>query len=211
MCSGCFRGAGGYDFPRDPNSPSDRDALFWIPPLQPDAVLLAAAPAPFAPAAMPINLSHLPGIDLRRAEDGFHAFWRPAGVGLQFWMRDMPIDAPITYATTLYFDAFFELRVHAALRLWRIMSGRTPGPSYRDMPAQLRRLNILRLRAVDARNAGASYRKIAEVLLNFHGSKEDFESDPRKNKVRRLAADGDALVHDGYRVFLHYPIKLKRG
>ncbi len=78
------------------------------------------------------------------------------------------------------------------------------------MPAQLRQLNILRLRAVDARKAGASYRKIAEVLLNFRGGKEDFEHDPRKSKARRLVMDGDAYVHGGYREFLYYPVKLKR-
>ncbi|MEJ1978604.1 MAG: DUF2285 domain-containing protein [Acetobacteraceae bacterium] len=105
----------------------------------------------------------------------------------------------------LPFDAFFELRVHAARRLWRTLMGRSPGPSFRDMPSQLRQLNILRLRAFDGRQAGASYRKIAEVLLGFHGTKEDFESDPRKNKARRLVADADRLTHGGYRVFLHYP------
>lgn len=181
-----------------------------MPSLQPEAVLLATALTPFRPAATPINLMHLPGLDARPAGDGWHGFCQRADVGLQFWMRDLPIDAAATYAVTLYCDAFFELRLHAARRLWRILSDRPPGSPYREMPTQFRRLNILRLRAVDGRRAGASYRKLAEVLLNFHGSKEDFESDPRKNKVRRLAADGDALVHDGYRVFLYYPIKLKR-
>ncbi len=172
--------------------------------------MLAACPAPFAAAAMPVNLMRLPGIDLRAAEDGWHALWRRADAGLQFWLREMPGDAAQTYAVMLSFDAFFELRIHAARRLWRVISGRKPGPPYNDMPEQFRRLNILRLRAVDGRNAGASYRKIAEVLLDFHGSKEEFETDPRKSKIRRLAADGDALVHEGYRIFLHYPVKLKR-
>ncbi len=172
--------------------------------------MLAASPAPFAPAAMPLNLKRLPGIELRSAEDGWHAFWRPADAALQFWLPKMPGDAALTYAVTLSFDAFFELRLHAARRLWRVVSGRKPGPPYNDMPRQFRQLNILRLRTVDGRRAGASYRKIAEVLLDFHGSKDDFETDPRRNKIRRLAEDGDALVHEGYRTFLHYPVKLKR-
>ena len=43
-------------------------------------------------------------------------------------------------------------------------------------------------RALDARLDGDSYRTIAEVLLGFRGTKEDFENDPRKNKARRLVA-----------------------
>lgn len=173
-------------------------------------MLLSLASAPFPAAAIPIDLTHLLGSDLRQAEDGWHGFWRPAEIALQFWTQGMPVEAPATYVANLPFDAFFELRVHAARRLWRTLMGRPPGPSFRDMPSQLRQLNILRLRAFDGRQAGASYRKIAEVLLGFHGTKEDFESDPRKNKARRLVADADRLTHGGYRVFLHYPVKLKR-
>lgn len=159
---------------------------------------------------MPIDLTRLPGIDWRRAADGWHGFWRQANSGLQFWTGNRPIDTGAAYAVTLSLDAFFELRLHAAWRFWRILSGRAPGDPYGEMPAQLRQLNILRLRAVDARKAGASYRKIAEVLLNFRGGKEDFEHDPRKSKTRRLVTDGDAYVHGGYREFLYYPVKLKR-
>lgn len=46
------------------------------------------------------------------------------------------------------------------------------------------------------------------VLLGFRGSKEDFELDPRKNKSRRLIAHGVKMMRGGYRLLLHYPIKL---
>ena len=48
---------------------------------------------------------------------------------------------------------------------------------------------------------------IAEVLLGFRGTKEDFENDPRKNKARRLVAHGIKMTRGGYRLLLHYPIK----
>lgn len=67
--------------------------------------------------------------------------------------------------------------------------------------------HILTLRALDARLRGESYRTIAEVLLGFRGTKEDFESDPRKNKARRLVAHGIKMMRGGYRLLLHYPIK----
>ncbi|WP_412772390.1 DUF2285 domain-containing protein [Nitrobacter sp.] len=72
-------------------------------------------------------------------------------------------------------DAFHELRSHAAHRLGRSLRGRAPGRDFRKMPAQLRRFHILSLRALDAHQRGESYRTIAEVLLSFRGSKEDWE------------------------------------
>ncbi|MDQ7775225.1 MAG: DUF2285 domain-containing protein [Paracoccus aminovorans] len=63
---------------------------------------------------------------------------------------------------------------------------------------------------LDARLHGESYRTIAEVLLGFQGTKEDFESDPRKNKARRLVAHGVRMMRGGYRLLLHYPIKLPK-
>jgi len=52
-----------------------------------------------------------------------------------------------------------------------------------------------------------SYRSIAEILLGFRGTKEDFESDPRKNKARRLVSHGIKMMRGGYRLLLHYPVK----
>ena len=104
-------------------------------------------------------------------------------------------------------NTFLELRTHAARRLWRSLNGRAPGPDFRAVPAQLRQWYTLSLRALDARLHGESYRTIAEVLLGFRGSKEDFEGDPRKNKARRLVAHGIKMMRGGYRLLLHYPIK----
>ena len=89
----------------------------------------------------------------------------------------------------------------------RALSGRPAGPDYRALPAQLRQWHILSLRALDARLRGESYRAIAEVVLGFRGTKEDFEVDARKNKARRLVAHGIKMMRGGYRLLLHYPIK----
>lgn len=116
----------------------------------------------------------------------------------------------MSYAVTLQMDSFLELRAHAARRLWRSLTGRAPGPEFRAMPAQFRQFHILSLRALDARLREVSYRKIAEVLLGFRGDKTDWESDPRKNRARRLAANGLRMMRGGYRTLLHYPIKLPK-
>lgn len=154
-----------------------------------------------------MTLAHLDGLDLRRAVDGWHGIWRIDGVEHQFWLRRAVPDAPAFYTPQLSWDDFYELRSHAARRLWRSIRGRSPGPDFRAIPAQLRQWHILSLRALDARLRGESYRTIAEVLLSFQGTKEDFESDPRKNKARRLVVHGIEMMRGGYRLLLHYPIK----
>lgn len=169
----------------------------------------AASPAR-AFAVAPVDLTRLPGLDLRRAADGWHGVWRTDGVVHQFWLTERLSDGAAVYTLTLPFDTLFELRAHAARRLWRALNGRSPGRPFRAMPAQLRELHIQTLRALDARQYGESYRTIAEVLLGFHGTKTDWESDPRKNKARRLVATGQRMMRGGYRTLLHYPIKLAR-
>ena len=109
-----------------------------------------------------------------------------------------PSDAAAVYTLTLPFDALFELRAHAARRLWRTLNDRSPGGPFRAMPDQLREFHILTLRALDARQCGESYRTIAEALLGFHRTQTDWEGDPRKNKARRLVASGRA--HDAGRL-----------
>ncbi len=155
-----------------------------------------------------VALAHLDGLDLRRAADGWHGVWQVGDIAHQFWLPDTVPDAAAFYAVTLPMDSFLELRVHAARRLWRSLTRRRPGPPIGVLPDQLREWHVLSLRALDARLRGESYRVIAEVLLGFQGTKEDFEGDPSKNKARRLVAHGIKMMRGGYRLLLHYPVKL---
>ncbi|WP_206612792.1 DUF2285 domain-containing protein [Paenirhodobacter populi] len=155
-----------------------------------------------------IKLAQLDGLDLHRAADGWHGIWRADGVAHQLWLPRAAPDTSTFYGTFLPLDAFYELRSHAARRFWRSVEGRRPGPEFRAMPAQLRNWHILSLRALDARLHGASHRTIAEALLGFSGTKEDWEVDPRKSKARRLVAHGIKMMRGGYRLLLHYPIKV---
>lgn len=157
-----------------------------------------------------LKLAQLDGLDLHRAADGWHGIWRADGINHQLWLPRSDPDAATFYGTFLPSDAFYELRSHAARRFWRSVAGRPPGPEFRVMPAQLRQWHILSLRALDARMHGASYRTIAQALLGFRGTKEDWEVDSRKNKARRLVAHAINMMHGGYRLLLHYPIKADR-
>lgn len=205
------RNAGGCDFPADPETPSDRQTLFWIPSLQPQAICLAPVRHHHGETEPIITLAHLDGLDLREAADGWHGIWQVDGVAHQFWLPHAVPDAAALYATVLPADAFYDLRSHAARRLVRAFCGHQPGRDFRTLPAQLRQWHILSLRALDARLRGESYRAIAEALLGFSGTKEDFEVDPRKNKARRLVAHGIKMMRGGYRLLLHYPIKPSEG
>lgn len=179
----------------------------WSPRVHPNAIMLLPVAHIIDVSGPTIKLVHLDGLDLRRAADGWHGIWRANGIAHQLWLPRAAPDAAAFYGTFLPIDAFYELRSHAARRFWRSVEGRRLGPEFRVMPAQLRQWHILSLRALDARLHGESYRAIAEVLLGFSGTKEDWEVDPRKNKARRLVAHGIKMMHGGYRLLLHYPIK----
>ncbi|NHN82446.1 DUF2285 domain-containing protein [Acetobacter lovaniensis] len=158
---------------------------------------------------MPINLAELPGLVARRDDgDAWHGCWRSGRATHQFWLPTCPADRPAIYVVILPFDELLELRAEAVLRLWRALVGRPEGKWAHDFPQQTRDRHILMLRAFDGRAAGASYRKLAEVLLGFRGRKADWDSDPRKNQVRRLVADGRYYVYGGYRDLLLHPIRL---
>jgi len=187
--------------------PADLQAPFWSPRVHPNAFMLLPVAHIIDASGPAIKLAHLDGLDLRRAVDGWHGIWRADGIAHQLWLPRAAPDAATFYGTFLPSDAFYELRSHAARRFWRSVEGRRPGPDFRAMPAQLRQWHILSLRALDARLHGESYRTIAEVLLGFSGTKEDWEVDPRKNKARRLVAHGIKMMRGGYRLLLHYPIK----
>lgn len=160
-------------------------------------------------AVMPINFAELPDLVARLDDDdAWHGFWRPGASAHQFWLPIHPPDGRATYAVILPFDKLLELRAGAVLRLWRALVGRPEGRWAHDFPQQTRDRHILMLRAFDGRAAGASYRKLAEALLGFQGRKADWDSDPRKNQVRRLVADGRYYVRGGYRDLLLYPIRL---
>ncbi|MDX4074143.1 DUF2285 domain-containing protein [Brucella sp. NBRC 113783] len=199
--------AGGCDFAHDPDAQPDGAPPFWSPHFNPQAIILSPVEQNDADGGRLVALAHLHGLILRRAPDGWHAIWRIDGMEHQFWLPQGAIDAAAFYAAILPMDEFMELRADAARRLWRCLTGRSPGPSIRVMPAQLRQWHLLSLRALDARLYGESYRAIAEVLLGFRGNKEDFETDPRKNKARRLVAHGIRMMRGGYRLLLHYPVK----
>jgi hypothetical protein len=154
--------------------------------------------------------SRVPLLDLRQAADGWHCIWWSRGVMHEFLIAVATLEAASFCIADLPWDGLYELRNHASLRLWKAFNGRSPGPEYNILPPDLREWHINSLRALDARQRGDSYRTIAEVLLGFHGTKEDWEQSKLKNQSRRLADNGIKMTLGGYRALLHYPITLRK-
>jgi hypothetical protein len=144
---------------------------------------------------------------IRAASDGWHMLVRRENVEHRAWLRQRP-RAGALYAAQLPFDDLFEPRAHAARRLWRALSGHPPGPDFRQLPPQRRGRLIQSLRALDARQDGASYRTIAAALFGPERVPErGWKSHDLRNRTIRLVRSGQALMRGGYLDLLRYPIR----
>jgi hypothetical protein len=114
-------------------------------------------------------------------------------------------------AVVLPLDKLFDIRVAAALRLWRHVSGRTLGPDPAALSRARRDRLILGLRALDGRQQNASYRAVADALFNAgaipsHG----WKTHDLRDRTIRLARFATGLMQGGYRRLLLHPYRRRR-
>lgn len=110
-------------------------------------------------------------------------------------------------AALLPFDEHFPTRVAAALRLWRVLTGRNSGRDPQSLTPQRRDRLVFALRALDGRHEHASYRELAGGLfgpLRLLGD-ADWNSHDLRDRTIRLARLGFELSRGGYRRLLLYP------
>ena len=111
-------------------------------------------------------------------------------------------------AVLLPLDRLFELRTAAALRLWRALTGRKPGPDLGTLTPDRRNRLILALRALDGRLDGASYPQIAAVLFDMAPiSKRDWISHELRDQTGRIVRLGFSMMRGGYRQLLLHPYR----
>ena len=111
-------------------------------------------------------------------------------------------------AVLLPLDQFFEIRATAAIRLWRGLVGRNPGPNPSMLPKARRDRLILALRALDGRLDGATYREIASTLFTHRGvSDGGWKSHDLRDRTIRLVRLGFGMMRSGYRQLLLYPYR----
>ncbi|MGY3539827.1 hypothetical protein ACVIIY_004047 [Bradyrhizobium sp. USDA 4515] len=190
---------GGCDFAADPQDTALAQPIFWTPQVDPAAILLEAGPA---------------------ASEGFHltadALRSYASVGrsatlLQLHIRDQRYDVSLAahtdepIAAVVPLDELTPDRLTALARFWAAVRGRRVPPDPRLTPQRRQRARQM-LRAVDARQAGAVYRVVAEHLFPQHKiDAASWVGDPIREITIRLARDGMKLVRGGYRTLLRRP------
>jgi hypothetical protein len=111
-------------------------------------------------------------------------------------------------AVILPLDQFFESRATAAIRLWRGLAGRNPGPNPAALPKARRDRLILALRALDGRLDDATCREIASALFGDAGGRErGWKSHDLRDRTIRLVRFGFGMMRSGYRRLLLYPYR----
>ncbi|MFS3137208.1 DUF2285 domain-containing protein [Gluconacetobacter sacchari] len=104
-------------------------------------------------------------------------------------------------------DALFEVRVQAALRLWRVLNGRPPGRDPGRLSSDRISRLILALRTLDGLDDGVSQREIAGILFGREVSAGDWLSHDLHFRMKRLARFAQGLTEGGYRRLLRHPFR----
>ncbi len=193
--------SGGSRFPADPQRTFDEHSVFWAPEVLP--TVLAVRPANcIAPKSYQLDFDNLPGGELRRARDGWHAIVPLGGTKHRLWLKELPVSG-YAVVVDLPLDADFELRLGAARRFWLALERRPLGQPPLAMPALKQRRLILALRAVDGWQEGNSYRQIAQGLFGSHRVAERaWKTDDLRSRTIRLVKLGRRLMRLRWRALL---------
>lgn len=191
---------GGCDFVADPHRSALIQPIFWTPQTDPAAVPFIAGPRPAGDISVRLD-------DLQARA----IFETDAGL-IRIEIRGDPYDIAIAeldetrpLGALIIFDELTPDRLTAVARLWHAMFGKNVPPDPRMTPQRRQRARQM-LRAVDARQAGATYRVIARHLFpKYENSPASWVGNPIRETTVRLARDGLKLVRGGYRTLLRRP------
>lgn len=191
---------GGYVFAADPRITGLAQPIFWTPQTDPTAIILQSGPA----------LSegfHLTVDDLRA-----HAVRDREAALLRLNLHGERFDVSLSgskegdaLAAVIPLDEMTPDRLTALGRFWSAATGRAVPADPRVTPQRLQRARQM-LRAVDARETGATYRVIARSLFSQHeNDAASWVGSAIRETTIRLARDGMKLVRGGYRALLRRP------
>lgn len=111
-------------------------------------------------------------------------------------------------AVVLPLDQFFEIRVTAAIRLWRGLTSPNLGPNPAALSKARRDRLLLALRALDGRLDDATYREIASALFGDTGVPDrGWKSHDLRDRTIRLVRFGLGMMRSGYRGLLLHPYR----
>jgi len=191
-------GAGGYDFA----TKNDTGAAVWTTQALPTVIALTRLPPALVhPQFTPKRLSLIPALEVEGDDYVIERFGAELRVHLDKGGADPT-------AVLLPFDGLFEVRVAAALRLWRALNGQRPGTNPAALSEGRRNRLILALRALDGRLDGATHRAIAAALFGANAIPErDWISHELRDRTARLVRLGVAMMNGGYRRLLLHPYR----
>ena len=145
-----------------------------------------------------------PEWDAVLAEDGPERLIACSGSALRVHLLGDTAAQPTSVVLPL--DQLFDVRVAAALRLWRGLNGRSPGRDPAILPQSQRDRFVLALRALDAKLDHATYRDIAKAL--FGGRRlpdRGWKTHDLRDRTIRVVRLGLDLMQGGYRRLLLHP------
>jgi hypothetical protein len=168
--------------------------VVWVPQLDPTAILLAPAPPGFAAK----SLRSIAAEFRHRASDGDYWLIRrgPHRIAVVI-LEDTRTTEPTSGLVPL--DRAFPKRIEGLLQFWRLINHKAPVlPRHRLTRLGRARL-VLKLRALDARLAGETYREIALVLAGSRRLQDrTWKSHDLRSRIIRLVKDGERLMRGGY-------------
>ncbi|MFK4492394.1 hypothetical protein ABIA45_007472 [Bradyrhizobium sp. USDA 336] len=195
-------GSGGSRFPADPQEAFDKQAVFWAPEVL-STVLPVRAANRMAPKSYQLDVANLPGSEVRRAPDGWHAIVPLGGANHRLFLSKLPVGGSAVILD-LPLDANLELRLQAAGRFYLALEHRPLGTPPLALPALKQRRLILALRALDGWQEGNSYHQIAQGLFGSHRIAErGWKTDDLRSRTIRLVKLGRRLMRLRCRAFLH--------
>lgn len=178
-----WRSTGGCDFATDPETARPKNPIVWTPDADPATIVLT--PSPIAAGKSPLTETSPIG---------------PTPV------VTLAVEAPGSpLAAIIPLDDDTLDRLAALTRFWAGLRRPPAPPDDRVTPQRRRRLQQM-LRVIDARQAGETYRAIAQTLFPKHRiDPASWAGDALRETIIRLARDGFKLVDGGYRTILRRP------
>jgi len=191
---------GGYAFAADPRITGLAQPIFWTPQTDPAAIILQSGPALSEGSHLTVDDLRAHAVDEREA-----ALLRLDLHGERF---DVSLSGSMVgdaLAAVIPLDEMTPDRLTALGRFWSAATGRAVPPDPRVTPQRLQRARQM-LRAVDARETGATYRSIAQFLFPQHeNDAASWVGSAIRETTIRLARDGMKLVRGEYRTLLRRP------
>jgi hypothetical protein len=129
------------------------------------------------------------------------------GTAVPVFLAAKRVGAP---CVLLPLDRYFDIRARQAVRVWRVLSGHSPGADPGALTRHRRTLLVTQLRALDGKLEGASHAEIAEFLFaKPRMSAAAWKSHDLRYRTDDAVHRGLDLMRGEYRQLLLHPYRRK--